>query len=491
MLFNSYPFIFIFLPITLIGFFTLAKFRLTTAAIAWLFIASIGFYSYRNIAYLPLILISIGFNYFIGRSIEETPLGSKKARTLLWIGIGVNLLLLAYYKYANFFVTSFDAIAGTDWTLPNIILPLGISFYTFTQTAYLVDAYRGQTTKQNLLTYSAFVTFFPYLISGPILHHKQMIPQFHRLRNFVFSHKNVARGLIMFALGMAKKVLIADNISPWVAPVFDNASSVSFLEAWVGAISYTMQLYFDFSGYCDMVIGLGWMINIDLPINFDSPYKSTSIVEFWRRWHITLSNFLRDYLYIPLGGNRKGQVRRYINLMTTMLLGGLWHGAGWTYVIWGGLHGLYLCINHGWHKLNIRLPRVLAWSLTFFAVVVGWVLFRAKTLPDAIEILQAMVGMKGIVIPGEAEGKLGVLTNLGFQLKSWTDWVYLPEFNGSKSLSIVVLVILTLCTSFLPNTQQIMNKFKPTWWWAVGIGILTSFSLLSLNRVSEFLYFQF
>ncbi|HBE21269.1 MAG TPA: membrane-bound O-acyltransferase family protein [Cyanobacteria bacterium UBA11149] len=491
MLFNSYPFIFVFLPITLLVFFGLVRFRLTRVATASLFIASLAFYAYWDIHYLPLMLISIGFNYFIGRSIEETPLGSKKATSLLWTGIGLNLALLCYYKYANFFLSSFDAIAGTDWTLPNIILPLGISFYTFTQTAYLVDAYRGKTTKQDWLTYGLFVTFFPHLIAGPILHHQDMIPQFQRMRNFVFSHKNMARGLVLFGLGIAKKVLIADSVSPWVAPVFNNAASVTFIEAWVGAISYTMQLYFDFSGYCDMAIGLGWMINIDLPINFNSPYKSLSIVEFWRRWHITLSNFLRDYLYIPLGGNRKGQVRRYINLMTTMLLGGLWHGAGWTYVIWGGLHGLYLCINHGWTKLGVSLPKLLAWVMTFFAVIVGWVIFRAGTLADAMHILQAMVGMKGIVLPGEAQGKLAILTNFGIQLKSWSSLAYIPEVNGSKILSILSLVGLTLAAALLPNTQEIMDKFKPTWWWAVGVGVLTSVCLLSLNRVSEFLYFQF
>ncbi|HEY9651831.1 MAG TPA: MBOAT family protein [Coleofasciculaceae cyanobacterium] len=491
MLFNSYIFIFVYLPFTLFIFFGLTKFRLTTAATAWLFIASLAFYAYWNVAYLPLMLVSIGFNYLIGRTIEEVKLENKKAKRLLWIGIGFNVILLGYYKYANFFLTSFDAIANTNFTIPAIILPLGISFYTFTQTAYLVDAYQGKTQKQNLLTYGLFVTFFPHLIAGPILHHKEMIPQFQRLRNFVFSHKNIARGLVLFTLGIAKKVLIADNISPWVAPVFDNASAVSFIEAWVGAISYTLQLYFDFSGYCDMAIGLGWMLNIDLPINFDSPYKSTSITEFWRRWHITLSNFLRDYLYIPLGGNRKGQVRRYINLMTTMLLGGLWHGAGWTYVVWGGLHGLYLCINHGWKKLGVSLPKLLAWILTFLAVVVGWVLFRAKNLPDAIEILQAMVGMKGIVLPGESQGKLSIVTQFGVQLKSWNDWLYLPEVNGSKILSVVVLVGLMLGVTWLPNTQEILEKFKPTWWWAIWMGITASFCLLSLNRVSEFLYFQF
>ncbi|HBL11275.1 MAG TPA: membrane-bound O-acyltransferase family protein [Cyanobacteria bacterium UBA11162] len=497
MLFNSYIFIFVFLPITLLVFFGLARFRLTKVAVVWLTITSFYFYGYWSIPYLALMLISVVFNHQMGRAIDRAidnvDPKTNQAKTLLWIGIIVNLLIISYYKYANFFISSLNSVLSTTITSPEIILPLGISFYTFTQIAYLVDAYRGETKgyKYDLLTYSLFVTFFPQLVAGPILRHDELILQFRQLRSFVFSHKNMALGLTMFSLGLSKKVLIADNLSPWVAPVFNNAEAVSFIEAWVGALSYTFQLYFDFSGYSDMAIGLGLMFNIRLPINFDSPYKAISITDFWRRWHITLSNFLRDYLYIPLGGSRRGELRRYINLLLTMLLGGLWHGAGWTYVIWGGLHGLYLSINHWWRKLNIPLPKLLAWSVTFIAVVVGWVLFRAKTLPDGMEILQAMVGMKGIVIPGEAQGKLAVLTKFGLQLQSWKDFVYLPEVNGSKFLSMVVLVGLTLCATLLPNTQQILQKLKPTWWWAAWVGVLASFCLLSLNRVSEFLYFQF
>jgi alginate O-acetyltransferase complex protein AlgI len=493
MLFNSYAFIFVFLPITLIVFFGLTKFRLTTFATAWLAITSLGFYAYWKVAYLPLLLISIAVNYQIGRRIGHAPPASKQAKILLWVGICFNLTLLGYYKYANFFVTSLNQFFHTDWSFPEIILPLGISFYTFTQTAYLVDAYRGETKDSNysLLTYSVFVTFFPHLIAGPILHHKYMIPQFQRRRNFIFSHKNTALGLILFSLGLSKKVLIADNLAPWVALVFDKPSAVSFIEAWVGALSYTFQLYFDFSGYSDMAVGLGLMLNIRLPINFNSPYKATSITDFWRRWHITLSNFLRDYLYIPLGGNRRGEIRRFANLLITMLLGGLWHGAGWTFVGWGGLHGVYLCVNHGWRKLKISLPNFWAWMITFVAVVFSWVLFRAHTFHDAIQLWQTMVGMKGIVLPGEPQGKLSVLTQFGVQLKGWRELIYLPETAGKKTLTLAVLIGLTLTVTLLPNTQQIMKRFKPTWWWAVLLGSMTAYCLLSLNRLSEFLYFQF
>ncbi|WP_375341281.1 MBOAT family O-acyltransferase [Okeania sp. SIO2C2] len=310
-------------------------------------------------------------------------------------------------------------------------------------------------------------------MARPILRHDELIPQFRQLRNFIFSQKNMALGLSLFSLGLCKKVLIADTISPWVVGALNNAYELSFIEAWVGALSYTFQLYFDFSGYSDMAIGLGLMFNIKLPINFNSPYKATSISDFWRRWHITLSNFLRDYLYIPLGGSRRGEVRRYSNLLTTMLLGGLWHGAGWTYVIWGGLHGVYVSINHWWRKLNIPMPKVLAWVITFVAVIVSWVLFRAQNIQDGLEILQTMAGLNGVLMPGEAKGKLSVLTNFGFQLKSWSDMTYLPELWGSKIFSILGLIGLTFSVSFLPNTQEILAKLKPTWWWAVWIGILT------------------
>jgi alginate O-acetyltransferase complex protein AlgI len=493
MLFNSYVFIFVFLPITLTIFFVLTRFRLTKAAKIWLTICSLVFYGYWNPAYLPLLLISIVFNHQIGLQISRAKLRSRRATILLVSGTILNLAIISYYKYANFFIDSLNGIVGSNIQLQTIILPLGISFYTFTQIGYLVDAYRGETknTSYDLITYILFISYYPQLIAGPILRHDELIPQLRKLRNFVFCHKNFARGLIMFTLGLSKKVLIADSLSPWVAPIFNNAADVTFLEAWVGALSYTFQLYFDFSGYSDMAIGLGLMCNIDLPINFNSPYKAISITDFWRRWHITLSNFLRDYLYIPLGGNRKGEMRRSINLFLTMLLGGLWHGAGWTYVVWGGLHGIYLAINHTWRKLGFPLPKLLGWTITFLAVIVGWVLFRSSNFSDATHLLQSMFGLKGITLPGNPQGKLSILNNFGFKIKSWNDLGYLPVINGNKQLSLLILAGLIPCVTLLPNTQQILIKFKPNWWWATWVGLLTGFSLLSLNRVSEFLYFQF
>jgi alginate O-acetyltransferase complex protein AlgI len=484
-LFNSYSFILGFLPITLIVFFTLTKLGLITIARTWLLIASLVFYANSNVSYLPLLLISISVNYLIGKCIEQAQPNIEKAKLFLLLGIGFDLALLGYFKYANFFITSLGQLLQTNWQITQIILPLGISFYTFIQIAYLVDTYNGKAKQSDFLTHSLFVAFFPHVIAGPISDNKEVIPQFHKLRNYVFSHKNMAMGLAIFILGLAKKVLIGDNIASWVTPVFNNASQVTFIEAWVGALSYTLQLYFDFSGYSDMAVGLGLMLNIKLPINFNSPYKAFSISDFWRRWHITLSNFLRDYLYIPLGGSRQGEIRRYTNLIITMLLGGLWHGAGWTFVIWGALHGIYLSINHWWKLHGKSLPKSVGWTITFLAVVVSWVFFRARNAADAWQILQAMFGAKGIVIASNYESLLGWLSPLG--VKFTQNFPYLK--GGGESL--IVLAALLVGVTVLPNTNQMLQWFKPNLLWVIYLTTLAALCLLSLNRVSEFLYFQF
>lgn len=488
MLFNSYEFLLAFLPITAIVFFGLARFRLIRLAIWWLTLTSLFFYGYWNPVYVPLLLISILGNFYCGQFLGEAKPQSNRAKLLLWLGIIFNLGILGYYKYAGFLVRSLSTLFQTEWAVPEIILPLGISFYSFTQIAYLVDAYRGETqhTRYDPLRYTLFVIFFPQLVAGPILRHDELIPELQTLKTFVFSHKNVAIGLATFTLGLAKKVLLADTLAPWANQVFNNASDVTFLEAWVGALSYTLQLYFDFSGYSDMAIGLGLIFNIHLPINFNSPYKATSITDFWRRWHITLSNFLRDYLYIPLGGNRKGHVRRYMNLMITMLLGGLWHGAGWTYVVWGGLHGAFLVINHAWNKTQFKLSKPLAWLLTFAAVVFSWVFFRATTLSDALTMVKTMLGLNGITLTEGFKQTFPWLEQLGVR---FVDYVpYLPP-NHRQSLIILVALLAGVIT--LPNTQQIMQGFKPSWQWAIGLGGVAAACLLSLNRITEFLYFQF
>jgi len=356
MLFNSYIFLFCFLPITWILFRFACAMRITDVALAVLTVASLAFYSYWNPPFVFLILFSVLFNYAWGRIIERNMHAENPRKIWLFSGVAVNLGLIAYFKYANFFMSNLAALGDFEWTSRSIFLPLGISFFTFQQIAYLIDCSKGKAREHTFTHYALFVTFFPQLIAGPIVRYDQIMPQFSRLRTFGLSYRNIALGIALLSLGLFKKLVIADTLSPWVAALFDSSSTPTFFEAWAGTLSYTFQIYFDFSGYSDMALGLGKLFNIDLPLNFNSPYKATSVIEFWRRWHISLSTFLKDYLYIPLGGSRKGTLRRYGNLMITMLLGGLWHGASWNFVIWGGLHGMFLSVNHLFRSFTRNTP---------------------------------------------------------------------------------------------------------------------------------------
>ncbi|NOR80413.1 MAG: MBOAT family protein, partial [Methyloprofundus sp.] len=422
MLFNSYIFIFAFLPITFAIYFLLAKYKNGEAAIVFLGLASLFFYGWWNPIYLILMLFSIGVNYVIGETIVRCRAVNKlhKTKLLLIFGIVFNLGLLGYFKYVNFMIETTNILFSLDIQLDQIILPLAISFFTFQQLAYLIDAYKGITEEFKFSHYVLFVTFFPQLIAGPIVHHKEMLPQFMQLDSMKPRLENIIIGLNIFTLGVFKKVVLADGIAQYSSPVFTAAAAgepMSFFVAWGGALAYTFQLYFDFSGYSDMAIGIARMFGIQLPLNFSSPYKSLNIIEFWRRWHITLSRFLRDYVYFPLGGNRKGNARRYINLFSTMLLGGLWHGAGWTFIFWGGLHGFYLVINHAWKFITQKakldflnqqpLWRAFCWVLTFISIVNAWVFFRATTFSSAVEILKGMYGFNGIAIPNAILARLG------------------------------------------------------------------------------------
>lgn len=441
MLFNSPEFIFVFLPITLLIFFILGGQGYQTLARGALVIASLFFYGWWNPPYLILLISSILINYIIGSALSK----QEKNHILLTLGISFNLALIGYFKYANFFIKTVNDVAGTDFNLHQIILPLAISFFTFQQIAYLVDAYRGETQEYKLLNYSLFVTFFPQLIAGPIVHHREVLPQFSSRETYQVKLENLAVGLTIFFIGLSKKVLIADGVAIYATPIFNaalNGETLTFYEAWSGALFYTFQLYFDFSGYSEMAMGAARMFGILLPLNFNSPYQAPNIIEFWRRWHITLSNFLRDYLYIPLGGNRQGEFRRNINLMITMLLGGLWHGAGWTFVFWGGLHGIYLVINNQWRSfrkfLGHNLHQVPPWQsglgclFTFLVVVISWVFFRAESMEAALSILTSMSGVNGLTLNSE-------LVPIKKQL----------------------LVQLCLWVWLMPNTQQILEKFRP------------------------------
>jgi D-alanyl-lipoteichoic acid acyltransferase DltB (MBOAT superfamily) len=509
-LFNTYAFIFAFLPVTLAGYFLIARRSLPGAAL-WVGLASLFFYGWWNPKYVLLLLVSIAINFLLGRSIARAREAGRAAhaKTLLVFGLVFDLGLLAFYKYANFFVENVNLL-GAGLTLPNIILPLGISFYTFTQIAFLVDAYRGIAREYSPIHYLLFVTYFPHLIAGPVLHHKEMMPQFADPSVYRWNWENMAVGLTIFVIGLAKKVVVADEIAAYVGPVFDRGQTLTFFEAWAGVLAYTLQLYFDFSGYSDMAIGLSRMFGVKLPLNFDSPYKSLDIIDFWRRWHMTLSRFLRDYLYFPLGGNRLGPSRRHVNLMVTMVLGGLWHGAAWTFVLWGTLHGVYLVINHLWRE-RVAKPlgwgtgrgyRFAAWLLTFLAVAVAWVLFRAKDLGTASAILQALAGMNGALLPEKWLEAIPLLRDLGF---TPADFGF-GRFRDQLYLTALVLGLAL----FAPNTQEIMRRFEPALGftaeragrlvWRPSAGWLLAIASLAVvavalvpqgERVSEFLYFQF
>ena len=520
MLFNSYEFIFLFLPLTLLVFHWTGRQGHHRMAIAWLVGASLFFYGWWNPAYLGLMLVSIFFNYGVGVALGGVPKQPNK-KPILIFGVIVNLGLLAYFKYANFFVDNLNNITGTNIVLEQIILPLAISFFTFQQIAYLVDAWRGETKEYNFLHYCLFVTFFPQLIAGPIVHHKEMLPQFAKDVVYKLRSKHLAIGLTIFALGLFKKVVLADGIAIYATPVFDAAEAgvmLTFFEAWGGALAYTFQLYFDFSGYSDMAIGIARMFGIRLPLNFNSPYKATSIIEFWRRWHITLSRFLKDYLYIPLGGSRKGKSRRYINLMITMVLGGLWHGAGWTFILWGALHGFYLIINHGWRVIfkgenKTKIGTFSAWVITFIALVVSWVLFRAQSIEGASTIFKSMFGLNGLSVSERLIGKFGGAEEWLLSHGVVFDGFFHNNVFGINPYSGVGwTVALLLISASLPNTQQIMRCYRPAFetyqgeikrlnyrwleWrptkiWGIFTAIIFVLAVLGLTRVSEFLYFQF
>lgn len=512
MLFNSVEFIFAFLPITLCLFFLLGRRFGSESAIIWLVLMSLFFYAWWDPRYLVIILLSMGGNYLLGQRLYR-----QRRRAELIAGIGANLLVLGYYKYAGFLVWNLAWASGTDFDIGTIVLPLAISFFTFQQVAYLVDSYKGVTQEYRFVHYALFVTFFPQLIAGPIVHHREMLPQFAQPGTFRPLASNIAIGLSIFAIGLFKKTVIADSAALYANPVFnaaDQGASPALIEAWIGTLAYSFQIYFDFSGYSDMALGLARMFGIILPLNFYSPYKAASISEFWRRWHMTLSRFLRDYIYIPLGGNRKGPACRYLFLMTTMLLGGLWHGAGWNFVIWGSLHGSYLAINHGWRGMGRKLPPVLAWLLTMLAVMVAWVFFRATTLDGALTVLAGMAGINGVSLPNAILARLGefgtILQALGVN-----------SYHGGATqlvkggLTCLALLPVVLC---LPNAQDLFRHQRPSlstlalarddaFWpspqrllqiawsprarWASLISLFWLSGVMTLGQVSDFLYFQF
>lgn len=522
MLFNSYEFVLFFLP-SLIGLFYLTSRFGIRLGIWLLVVGSLFFYGYSEPSYLILLFSSAVFNFFVGNSLSHKVSHKIPGKiAMLVIGVGANLALLAYFKYRIFFLENISVISGTVFTPESLTIPLAISFFTFQQIAFLVDCSQARTKESDFVSYLLFVSFFPQLIAGPIVHHKQVSHQFRTLRTTLFSGHNLFIGLTVFFVGLLKKLVIADGIADFSNPVFNAAAqgeTLSFIEAWIGALAYTFQIYYDFSAYSDMAIGLARIFNIVLPINFNSPYKSRCIIEFWHRWHITLSYFFRDYLYIPLGGNQGKIISRCRNLMVTMLLAGLWHGAGWTFVMWGGLHGLYLMVNHGWRYLvhrksdqvTCRPIRTVGWGVvTFLSVVVAWVFFRADHFGASVGMLKGMVGGNGVILPEVYQYKFGELGH--WLMGLGVEFGPTPHYYGVRSLAWVVLV--GAATFILPNTLQIFRRLlplfledekhiavTPSWlrwfeWkltpmWGYAFGIVVAICLAGMTVVNEFIYFKF
>jgi len=484
MLFNSYEFIFAFLPVSVMVFILCQRVGNKELTSLWLIACSLFFYGWWNPSYLPLILLSILVNFSLAKKIHSlnTINNALSSKLFLLVGISLNLLLLGYFKYANFFIENINVVIDTEHSTLNIVLPLAISFFTFQQITYLVDTHKKEVGSHKILDYLLFVTFFPQLIAGPIVHHKEMMPQFSNPKFLILNSQNIAKGLSIFSLGLFKKVIIADYFASLANPMFDHASVdmvTNSTTAWTGAIAYTLQLYFDFSGYSDMAIGLALIFGITLPYNFNSPYKAKNIIDFWRRWHMTLSRFLKDYVYIPLGGNKKGNARRYINLMITMLLGGLWHGAGWTFILWGLLHGIYLTLNHSWQTLVNPKPHRLSFLtsafgrlLTFLSIVLAWVVFRSENMPTAINIISHML----IITPEGFSQNIKQISSLIFGL--FIVW-FAPNSNDIFS------------DRGKPRSYSVYLYWHPSRVSVLVFSVIGFISVIYLARAQEFLYFQF
>ncbi|MGB5949810.1 MAG: MBOAT family protein [Parvibaculum sp.] len=502
MLFNSPVFLFAFLPaVALLCFFIRARLG-REAALGFLVLASLFFYGWWNPVYLPLLIVLAVFNFVLARFIlaERIKPGGGRAAALVAFGVTVDLAALAYFKYTDFFIRTLNEAAKAEVPLQHIVLPLAISFFTFQKIAYLVDAGRGQVEKHSFLEYCFFVMFFPQLIAGPIVHHHEIFSQTKREHSFRFDPMNLAVGLTIFFMGLFKKVVIADNLAPLASAVFGDAGSgheISFLRAWEGMFAYTFQLYFDFSGYSDMAIGAARIFGIRLPLNFNSPYQAVNITEFWRRWHMTLSRFLRDYLYIPLGGNRRGKRRRYLNLFLTMAIGGLWHGAAWTFVLWGAMHGLMLIVNHGWRAIWTKpidkwWSRGIARAVTLLFVALAWVPFRAPDLDAATAIYRGLVTWPSDLSIQALGGDLFWLSfwvSVAWFWPNTQQWMAMaqPAFNYSLKERRDDPLLLPLKGAI----GRRLTYWRPGAAYAAAIGLCAAASFLSLQRVSEFLYFQF
>lgn len=490
MLFNSYEFIFLFLPISFLVYFFLNQRRLITAAKIWLVFSSLFFYGWWNISYLPLIVSSLLFNYIITSFIihpGKTKIINLNKKSLLYLGLVFNIGLLGYFKYMDFFIANINTVLGSDIELLKLALPLAISFFTLQQIAFLIDCYEGLVKKNKFIDYAIFVTFFPQLIAGPIVHHKEMMPQFANVKNKVKNYQNIALGLFIFFIGLFKKVVIADTFAIWATAGFDTATSLNLIAAWVTSLSYTFQLYFDFSGYTDMAIGAALLFNIKLPQNFNSPYKATGMIDFWSRWHLTLTNFITTYIYTPIirSFGKLTFHKAMFATVVTFLIAGLWHGASWMFVIFGGLHGIGIAANHYWRKTNITLNPIVSWFITFNFINITFVFFRATSFDDATKVLSGMVNIDNIVLPSFLVNKLSFLSQYEINFGN-----FMAEVSGGFHTPLWILagvIIVTLTT----NSSEKIRRFSLNKKTLCEVIASISLGLLYITHESEFLYFNF
>jgi alginate O-acetyltransferase complex protein AlgI len=504
MAFNSYLFLFAFLPLVWAGYRLALRAFGVSASIILLGLASYAFYLANEAAHPWLLAASILANFLVGRLLSATT--GRERPFVLGLAVAANLGVLGYFKYADFILAQFVSSGAAPPVALGEALPVGLSFYSFTQIAFLVDAYRGDVVERRLGAYALFVSYFPHLVAGPILHHREMLPQFRHPQRDRLA-EDVFAGLAMLSIGLAKKVLLADTLGDTASGIFQAAATPagapSLFVAWIGAIAYALQIYFDFSGYSDMAIGVSRLLGIDLPINFNSPYKSATILQFWRRWHITLSRFLRDYVYIPLGGSRRGALRHHLNIAVTMVLAGLWHGAGWTFLLWGTMHGVAQSIALGWQALRNRIglapcPGPLGWFATMIFVLFAWVPFRASSIAATASIWKAMLGQSGFALP-DLRSLRGIAPALGLQA---------VDFGTSD---LAVMLVASVIALACPNSQELLARFavgidsagydargRPHRWhiglnWrsCLWLGLVLGLALRLVGRSGAFIYFRF
>ena len=475
MVFSSYPFLLLFLPVVLVGYYLLSRVKNDIYQRLFIILASLFFYGYQNVYYLALIVASIGVNYLIALAIQKRR--EKGAKPFLVLGVLFNVALIGYFKYYDFFVENINLVAGTNFVLKHIMLPLGISFFTFQQLSFLVSVYQGEEKVERLRDYALFVLFFPQLVAGPIVLYSEMIPQFKDSRRRYFNPDQFAAGIYIFSMGLFKKAVLADTLCVLADNGFDIVNP-GLAAAWATTLSYTLQIYFDFSGYSDMAVGLGKMFNIDIPFNFLSPYQSESITEFWKRWHITLGRALSTYIYKPLGGNRKGLMRTCINLLLTFLVSGFWHGASWTFILWGGLHGVFRVAERLLGKRREAIPKAVRIFATFMIVNALWVLFRAEDIGQTVNLYRGMVAFSNIDL-GQLDAVMGRTANINFP--ATFDMLYVGV------LVVSLLVVVFGCKNSAARLEQFTVGNKT----AMTAAALFAVAFLCLSRESVFIYFNF